>query len=129
MQACLNREHEQNIKDCAKYPLFAAFIAVLVVFTVVFVIIGSLCVVMWTCPVHMDQVFLLLGISLALFFVIFVIIPYILRFLLNCCFPYSIEEAVPPDEAFVSYNTMYERRPRSKSKTKVCVVEVTDSEI
>jgi len=129
MQSCLNREHEQNIKDCAKYPLFAAFIAVLVVFTVVFISIGSLCVVIWICPVHMDQVFLLLGISLALFFVIFVIIPYILRFLLNCCFPYSIEEAAPPDEAFVSYNTMYERRPRSKSKTKVCVVEVTDSEI
>ncbi len=123
MQACLNREHEQNIKDCAKYPLFAAFIAVLIVFTVVFVIIGSLCVVMWTCPVHMDQVFLSLGISLALFFVLFVIIPYILRFLLNCCFPYSIEEAAPPDEAFVSYNTMYERRPRSKSKTKVRVIE------
>ena len=123
MQSCLNREHEQNIKDCAKYPLFAAFIAVLIVFTVVFVIIGSLCVVMWTCPVHMDQVFLSLGISLALFFVLFVIIPYILRFLLNCCFPYSIEEAAPPDEAFVSYNTMYERRPRSKSKTKVRVIE------
>ena len=123
MQSCLNREHEQNIKDCAKYPLFAAFIAVLVVFTVVFVVIGSLCVVMWTCPVHMDQVFLSLGISLALFFVLFVIIPYILRFLLNCCFPSSIEEAAPPDEAFVSYNTLYERRPRSKSKTNVRIIE------
>ena len=123
MQACLNREHEQNIKDCAKYPLFAAFIVVLVVFTVVFVIIGSLCVVMWTCPVHMDQVFLSLGISLALFFVLFVIIPYILRFLLNCCFPYSIEEAAPPDRVFVSYNTLYERHPRSKSKTNVRIIE------
>ena len=123
MQACLNREHEQNIKDCRDYPVFAAFIAVLIVFTVVFVIIGSLCVVMWTCPVHMDQVFLSLGISLALFFVLFVIIPYILRFLLNCCFPSSIEEAAPPDEAFVSYNTLYERRPRSKSKTNVRIIE------
>jgi hypothetical protein len=123
MQACLNREHERNIKDCAKYPLFAAFIAVLVVFTVVFVAIGSLCVVMWVCPGPMDLVFLSLGISLILFFVVFVIVPYTLRFLLNCCFPSSIEEAGPPDEAFVSYNTLYERRPRSKSKTKVRVVE------
>jgi hypothetical protein len=123
MQACLNREHEQTIKDCRDYPVFAAFIAVLIIFTVVFVTIGSLCVVMWACPVHMDQVFLSLGISLTLFFAIFVIIPYILRFLLNCCFPSSIEEAAPPDEAFVSYNTLYERRPRSKSKTKVRVIE------
>lgn len=123
MQACLNREHEQNIKDCRDYPVFAAFIAVLLVFTVVFVVIGSLCIVMWTCPGPMDLVFLSLGISLILFFVLFVIIPYILRFLLNCCFPSSIEEATPPDEAFVSYNTMYERRPRSKSKTKVRIVE------
>jgi hypothetical protein len=123
MQACLNREHEQNIKDCRDYPLFAAFIAVLVVFTVVFVAIGSLCVVMWVCPGPMDLVFLSLGISLILFFVVFVIVPYTLRFLLNCCFPSSIEEAGPPDEAFVSYNTLYERRPRSKSKTKVRVIE------
>ena len=123
MQACLNKEHEQTVKDCKKYPLFAAFIAVLIVFTVVFVTIGSLCVVMWTCPGPMDVVFLCLGISLTLFFAIFVIIPYILRFLLNCCFPSSIEEAAPPDEAFVSYNTLYERRPRSKSKTKVRVIE------
>jgi hypothetical protein len=123
MQACLNREHEQNVKDCANYPLFAAFIAVLLVFTVVFIAIGSLCVVMWTCPVHMDQVFLSLGISLLLFFIVFVIVPYSLRFLLNCCFPSGIEETRPPDEAFVSYNTLYERRPRSKSKTKVRVIE------
>jgi hypothetical protein len=123
MQACLNREHEQNIKDCKKYPLFAAFIAVLIVFTVVFVAIGSLCVVMWTCPGPMDLVFLSLGISLSLFFIVFVIVPYTLRFLLNCCFPCGIEEAIPPDETFVSYNTLYERRPRSKSKTKVRVIE------
>jgi hypothetical protein len=123
MQACLNREHQQNIKDCANYPLFAAFIAVLVVFTVVFVAIGSLCVVMWVCPGPMDLVFLSLGISLSLFFIIFVIVPYTLRFLLNCCFPSGIEETIPPDEAFVSYNTLYERRPRSKSKTNTHVIE------
>lgn len=122
MQACLNREHKQNIKDCRDYPIFAAFIAVLIVFTVVFVSIGSLCVVIWTCPGPMDMVFLSLGISLTLFFVVFIIIPYILRFLLNCGFPSSIEQVAPPDEAFGSYNMLYERRPRSKSKTKTCVV-------
>jgi hypothetical protein len=123
MQACLNREHQQNIKDCKENPLFIAFIVVLLVFTVVFLAIGSLCVVMWTCPGPMDLVFLSLGISLSLFFIVFVIVPYTLRFLLNCCFPSSIEEAAPPDEAFVSYNTLYERRPRSKSKTNVSIVE------
>jgi hypothetical protein len=123
MQACLNREHEKNVKDCENYPLFAAFIAVLVVFTVIFVVLGCLCVVMWTCPAPMEIVFLSLGISLLLFFVVFIIVPYSLRFLLNCYFPSGIEETRPPDEAFVSYNTLYERRPRSKSKTKVRVIE------
>jgi hypothetical protein len=123
MQNCLNREHEQNIKDCKKYPLFAAFIIVLVFITVIFVTIGCLCVVMWTCPGPMDTVFLSLGISLSLFFIVFIIIPYTLRFLINCCFPSGIEDTIPTDEIFVSYNNLYERHPRSKSKTKTRVIE------
>mgnify|MGYP000385866633 CR=1 FL=1 len=123
MQTCLNREHQQNIKDLKKYPAFVAFLIVLLLITIVFDVIGSLCAVMWTCPGPMDASFLALGISLTLFFTIFIIIPYTLLFLLNCCFPFSNEETTVSDETFVSYNKLYQGRSRSKSKTKVRVLE------
>ena len=123
MQACLNREHQQNIKDFKKYPLFVAFLIILVLITIIFDVIGSLCAVMWTCPGPMDASFLALGISLTLFFTLFIIIPYILLFLHNCCFPLNNDETTVSDDTFVSYNKLYEGRPRSKSKTKVRVVE------
>jgi len=119
MQECLNSDHEYLKRDFRKYPFLWVITVGLVIFTILFSVIGVFCMISWRCPEGMAAIFTILGVTLILFFIVFIALPCIIRNLLNCCYPLSDAETEVEQDAHNEYvNPMYPRRVRSGSKTK-----------
>ena len=115
MQECLNTDSEFLKRDFRKYPFLWVITGALVIFTIIFSVIGYFCMASWKCPEGMGAIFIILAVTLILFFIFFIAIPCIIRILLNCCYP-LLEQDTEEYNEYV--NPMYPRRARSGSKTK-----------
>jgi hypothetical protein len=116
MQECLNNDYEFLKKDFRKYPFLWVITAALVIFTIIFSVIGYFCMASWKCPEGMASIFTILGVSFILFFIVFIALPCVIRNLLNCCYP--LLEADTEVEYNEYVNPLRSGRVRSGSKTK-----------
>lgn len=111
MQECLNNDHKTIIQKFKKHPFLWVILAVYILFTIVFAVIGYYCMAGWRCPEQMGGMFTLLAVILTMLLIIFVPIPYLIRILLNFFYPLPREASIP----FVA-------RSRSRSKTQIELV-------
>jgi len=137
MQKCLNYEYKEDIK-CLSNPACCIFVILTLLIASVFPIIGVYCFTDWTCPSYMGYVFLEIGIIFDVFIVIFIIIPCLVRLILNCWYDPDVPappKSKPPKSAFKSFsetvakgrsksfeyteNPLKEKRSRSKSDSEV----------
>jgi hypothetical protein len=119
MQSCLNEDHAHLQRDFRKYPFLWVITAGLVIFTILFSVIGYFCLASWRCPEGMGPIFTIIGVTLILFFIAFIALPYLVLILLNCCFPLSDADTEVEEYAYNEYvNPLQPGRARSGSKTK-----------
>ena len=115
MQECLNEDHASFTHELTTNPFVIVISVVFVLFTILFSVIGPLCFTMpgWKCPEQMGFIFLVLGITFLMFFIIFIILPFCVRGLLNCCYPIDTDRE---EDEFVSYNVMYHGKSKKNKK-------------
>ena len=119
MQECLNSDHEYLKRDFRKYPFLWVITAGLVIFTILFSVVGYFCLASWRCPEGMGPIFIIIGVTLIISFIVFIALPYLILILLNCCVPLSDAETEVEEEARNEYvNPLQPGRARSGSKTK-----------
>jgi len=107
MQRYLNYEYKEDIK-CLSNPACCTLIFLMFLVACIFPIIGIYCFTDWSCPSYMGFVFLEIGIIFDVFIVIFIILPCLIRVILNCCYDPDIVAAPPkskpPKSAFTSFS-------------------------
>ena len=91
MQTCLNDDCHHMKSLFKDYPILWPLAIVVLILTVVFTVIGLYCIDTWTCPSAIGPVFSAIGVTLIIFIVCFIILPYFIRSALNCCFPHTDE--------------------------------------
>ena len=115
MQKCLNKDYEHYIK-CLNNPVYCTGILIILIMAFVFPVVGVYCYTSWNCAQGMIDISLVIGVTLDLFFILFIIIPCSLRIFLNCCY----EEIPPPPKTrppTIAYKSYAESLTKSESKT------------
>jgi len=133
MQAYLNQEHLYNKECVTDCPIVWLLLSLWLAIGVTFTTVGYYCSTTVKCPSKMDDIFLNIGISLLFAFLVLIILPYTLGFILNLCYTIRDQEqhqqqqqSLPvtnkkikklvkppnsplPKDAFVSYNVSARR--------------------
>jgi len=87
MQTYLNEEIVDIYDDLKKYPIVLLILVLFISGSIGLILYGSLCHIHYSCTEAQQYFTMSFGLSGCIIILLFIIIPYLLRLLLNCLYP------------------------------------------
>lgn len=114
MQKCLNEDATYFYKKFKKHPWIAVIILVFVLSGIATLTVSLLCNVKFPCTYDQQNYALFFGMNMCLVSTIFIVIPCLITYILNCIYYDTIKEPVLP----VTRRSPLSSRPRSRSNSR-----------
>ena len=113
MQKCLNEDASYFYKKFTKHPWVLVLIIIFILGGISMLTVSLLCNVKFPCPDRAQDYMLTIGLNICLVTFVFICLPCIVRFTLNCI--WKNEE---PELPVITRSPLSSREPRARSNSK-----------
>jgi len=119
MQKCLNEDASYLYKRFTKHPWILALLILFVLSGIAILVSSLLCNIKYQCTYQQQDTALYFGMNICLFSAIFIGLPCILRFVLNCIWYNRTQDHLLPVATRSPLNSRQSpSRPRSRSNSR-----------
>jgi len=118
MQKCLNEDASYFYKRFTKHPWILVLLILFVLSGIAILVSSLLCNIKYTCTYQQQDVALYFGMNICLISAIFIGLPCIIRFILNCIWYNTTEEHVLPVIVRTRSPLSSRQSPRSRSNSR-----------